>query len=251
MPTVKSIAVKLAPKLRSPLVWAPAALLAAATVVFWCSDLDMAVLRLFFSDDRTAVSIAARFPLGEMQPWKLLYDWGVYPALVFGCAGLAVWIASFVWRKLEPWRDPGLFFALVLIVGPLILVNCVFKPYWSRPRPHAVKDFKQSGDPNDPPREFVPVFHRGAGEADSSFPSGHAAMGFYWMSPAFVCYWRHRRLALLFLLFGIAAGCLIGSARIVAGGHFPSDILWAGGIVYYTALLLTAPFHFSRATETA
>ena len=176
----------------------------------------------------------------------MLHNWGEYPAWVLGCGGLAVWLVSFVWRKIEPWRDPGLFFALVLIIGPGVLVNWVFKPYWSRPRPHAVKEFKANNDPRDPPREFVPVWHRGAGEADSSFPSGHAAMGFYWMSPAFVCYRRHRRLAILFLLFGLAAGCAIGSARIVAGGHFMSDIVWSAGIVYYTALLLATPFHFSR-----
>jgi lipid A 4'-phosphatase len=247
MPTVKSIAATRLAVLKSPFVWAPALILATLTLVFWSTNLDVATSRLFFSGDGVAVDKSLRFPLGEMQPWKAIHDWGEYPAFWFGCCGLALWIVSFVWRRLEPWRDPGLFFALVLIVGPGILVNCVFKPYWSRPRPHAVKDFKDSDDPRDPPRDFVPVWHRGDGTADSSFPSGHAAMGFYWMSPAFVCYRRRRRLAIVFLIVGLTAGCLIGSARIVAGGHFLSDIVWAGGIMYYTALLLAVPFRFSRA----
>ena len=36
----------------------------------------------------------------------------------------------------------------------------------------------------------------------------------------------------------------MGLARIVAGCHFPSDVLWAGGVVYFTALVLAAPFRF-------
>ncbi len=116
------------------IVWGPAALLAATTALFWYTDLDQAAVRHFFSGD-AAADIAARFPLGNQQPWKLLYDWGVYPALLLGCGGMIVWVVSFFWLRIKSWRDPGLFFALVLIIGPGILVNCVLKPYWSRPRP--------------------------------------------------------------------------------------------------------------------
>ena len=95
--------------------------------------------------------------------------------------------------------------------------------------------FKSSTIPRSP-RDFVPVWQRGFGEEDSSFPSGHAAMGFYLMAPAFVCYRRRPWLAAGFLLLGLACGGVIGLARIVAGCHFPSDVLWAGGIIYFTAL---------------
>ena len=93
-------------------------------------------------------------------------------------------------------------------------------------------------------REFLPVWQRGGGQEDSSFPSGHAAMGFYLMAPALVCYRRRPGLAAAFLLLGLAGGAVIGMARIVAGCHFPSDVLWAGGLIYFTALLLAAPFRF-------
>ena len=223
--------------MRHPAVWIPAAVLAAATAVFWYTDLDLAMVRPFFSGDPAGADVAVRFPLGDAQPWKTLYDWGVYPAWILGGGGLVVWIVSFFWTRLKAWRDPGLFFALLLIVGPGILVNCVFKPCWSRPRPARHRSFGG-------PREFLPVWQRGFGDEDSSFPSGHAAMGFYLMAPAFVCYRRRPWLAAAFLLFGLASGVVIGLARIVAGGHFPSDVLWAGGIVYFTALALAAPFRF-------
>ena len=66
------------------------------------------------------------------------------------------------------------------------------------------------------------------------------------MAPAFVCYRRRPWLAAAFVLLGLTAGTVIGLARIVAGGHFPSDVLWSGGIVYFTALALAAPFRFGR-----
>ncbi len=235
---MKRIVAKLISLVSHPAVWIPAAVLAAATAVFWYTDLDQAIVGQFFSRGHLDGSIVAiRFPLGEEQPWKFLHDWGVYPAWILGCGGTAVWIVSFFWTKLEAWRDPGLFFALLAIAGPLLLVNCVFKPCWSRPRPHATREFGG-------PREFLPVWQRGFGEEDSSFPSGHAAMGFYLMAPAFVCYRRRPWLAAGFLLLGLACGGVIGLARIVAGCHFPSDVLWSGGIIYFTALALAAPFRF-------
>ena len=235
------IPARLVALVRHPAVWIPAAVLAAATALFWCTDLDQTLVRLVYVKDAGA-EIASRFPLGTHQPWRLLYDWGAYPALILGCGGRAVWVVSFFWTKLEPWRDPGLFFALLLIVGPGILVH-VSKSCWNRPRPHATVPFGG-------PREFLPVLQHGNGDEDSSFPSGHAATGFYLMAPAFVCYRRRPWMALAFLLLGLTCGVVIGAARVVAGGHFPSDVLWAGGIIYFTALALAAPFRFGRERAT-
>jgi membrane-associated PAP2 superfamily phosphatase len=220
--------------LRRP-VWVPAAVLVVLTVVCWSTDVDRAMMRPFFSS--AGGTTETRWPLGEVSPWKLLYNWGVYPAWALGCGGLAVWVLSFRWPKWERWRDPGLFFALLLIVGPGILVNGVLKPCWNRPRPYNVTQFGG-------PRPFRPVLQRGHDENDASFPSGHAAMGFCLMAPAFVCYRRRPGLAAAFLVLGLGWGGILGLARVVAGGHFPSDVLWSAGVVYFTGLALAAPFHF-------
>jgi membrane-associated PAP2 superfamily phosphatase len=71
-------------------------------------------------------------------------------------------------------------------------------------------------------------------------------MGFYLMAPAFVLYRRRTGWAAAFLLFGLIAGGTIGLARMAAGAHFASDIVWAGGFVYFTGLIVAAPFRFSR-----
>jgi lipid A 4'-phosphatase len=221
---------------RAPAVWLPALALLALTVVFRVSSADNALTQWFYAGGEPW----DRWPLAVAQPWAALYTWGCYPGLILGVGGLAIWLISFAFPRLQPWRDAGLFFAVLLVVGPGVLINGLCKPCWERPRPHATVLFGG-------PREFVPVLDRGRGADDSSFPSGHAAMGFYLMAPAFVVYRRHRRLAATFVLFGLASGVVIGLARIVAGCHFASDVLWSAGIVYFAALILAAPFHFGRA----
>ncbi len=222
----------------SPAVWIPALVLFVLTAVFRCTDLDMAVVRPFFQGCTPGDQIPDRWPLMNAYPWKALYDFGIYPALLMGAGGLVVWVASFIWPgKLERWRDEGLFYGLLLIIGPGIIINGALKPYWGRPRPNALVCFGGQ-------REFLPVWVYGRGQDESSFPSGHASMGFCLMAPAFVHYRRRPRLALCFFLVGLTAGCLMGLTRVVAGGHFPSDVLWAGGLIYFTAILIAAPFRF-------
>ncbi len=227
---------------KHPALWLPLLVLGLTTILFWCTDFDIAVARLFFSGESGTTSISSRWPLMRTQPWKSLYDFGVYPALAIGGGGLLVWLASFIWTRLEPLRDPGLFLALVLIIGPGILVNGCLKPFWNRPRPHAIQAFNG-------PRPFLPVLQRGDGQNDSSFPSGHAAMGFYLMAPAFLLYPQRRGWALAFLLIGLGSGLIIGLARIVAGGHFASDVLWSAAVVYFTALVVAAPFGFGQRSD--
>jgi len=228
--------------IRSPFVWLPFLAIAALTVFFRMTDADTVLVEPFYVNSGNRV--VDHWPMMFVQPWKALYDWGYYPAWFLGCGGLLVWLASFRWTKLEPWRDPGLFCGLVFIIGPGIIINGVLKPYWGRPRPNAIVQF--GGE-----REFLKVWEWGGWQDESSFPSGHASTGFYLMVPAFVCYRRRRKLALAFLVLGIVCGIAIGLARVVAGGHFPSDILWAGGIVYFTALFLAVPFRFGGGSPSA
>jgi membrane-associated PAP2 superfamily phosphatase len=200
------------------------------------------MLRPFYVDNPAGKSFLDHWPLMQVYPWKALYDWGVYPGWILGCGGLLVWMASFWRSKLVRWRDEGLFYFLVLLLGPGLLVNGILKPYWGRPRPNAIVSFGGQ-------RDFLPVWQWGQGQDEASFPSGHASIGFYLMTPAFVYCRRRPRLALGFLLFGIFYGGIIGVARIVAGGHFPSDVLWAGGFVYFTAMLVALPFKFGQPTS--
>jgi membrane-associated PAP2 superfamily phosphatase len=221
--------------LKSRPFWIPLVFLALATLIFRFTNADLDLARLFFDSGK-----AWPWPLGDNSFWVWLYNYGIYPAWFLGAGGLAVWLLAFIWKKIQPIRDEGLFLALMLFLGPGVLVNGISKPYCGRPRPHLTKDFGGKLD-------FQPVFMLGANlEGDcNSFPSGHASTGFYLMAPAFFLYRRRNGWAVAFLLLGLFAGCLMGLARMAAGAHFASDIIWAGGFVYFTGLILAVIFRFS------
>jgi hypothetical protein len=58
-------------------------------------------------------------------------------------------------------------------------------------------------------------------------------------------------LAYAFLALGIGYGFIIGAARMIAGGHFLSDVIWAAGMVWIAALASYYAFRFDDAPETA
>jgi undecaprenyl-diphosphatase len=74
------------------------------------------------------------------------------------------------------------------------------------------------------PRPFAvfPYIHSLISETDFSFPSGHAT---FYMGLAFAIFLSHKKAGYWFIFFAL----IIGIARIVAGIHFPIDIL--GGFI--------------------
>jgi lipid A 4'-phosphatase len=121
------------------------------------------------------------------------------------------------------------FLALVLIVGPGLIANTLLKDNWARPRPMHVVEF---GGPD----QFTPVLARhGTCERNCSFISGEAssifAIGF-----ALALLMRRRRTA--WIVGGAAAGAAIGLIRIGEGGHFLSDVVFAGVIMALVVALL-------------
>lgn len=127
-------------------------------------------------------------------------------------------------------RRAALYLLLAALLGPLLLVNGVFKEHWGRARPSQVVEF---GGAKQFTRAAVPA---GQCEKNCSFVSGHAAAGFYILALAFVLPRRRK----FWLLFGTGLGLGIGFVRIVQGGHFFSDVIFCGIVVYLTARILHA-----------
>jgi len=121
-----------------------------------------------------------------------------------------------------------IYLLLVLVLGPGLIVNIIFKDNWGRARPCSVKQF--GGD-----KHFTPAFVI-SNECDRncSFVSGHASFGFYFLSIAFLLK-NHRKKV---FALAIAYGSLVGFARIYYGDHFLSDVVFSFFFVYFVAKVL-------------
>jgi membrane-associated phospholipid phosphatase len=83
---------------------------------------------------------------------------------------------------------------------------------------YVLKYLFHTGRPVDIFSNIIPLISK----TDYSFPSGHAT---FFMALAIALFFSHKKVGYIFLFFAF----LIGVARIIAGVHFPIDIL--GGFI--------------------
>ena len=201
--------------------------LVLGTALLCGTTLDLDISGLFHDAD-------AGFHLEFKQPWVSLYYFTEVAAITVALCFVPILIVT-LWK--DSWRihrRPAAFIVLLMLLGPGLLVNGLLKPYWGRPRPRAVVDFGGR-------YEYRPVWSPDFGAPGASFPSGHAAAGFFAMAPYFMLRRsRQKRAARVWLVGGLAFGLITGLCRIVQGGHFASDVLWSAGIVCLLSLALDA-----------
>ncbi len=154
-------------------------------------------------------------------------QWGSRFLVVFLVLGLSVTaLARKKFIGLEP--KAFLYLLLVFLLGPFLLINVVFKNNWCRARPHEIEAFAGA-------KHFTPAFViSDASDTNGSWPSGHAAFGFYFVAVAMLL---KKRRALVMAL-ACALGALIGVARMVQGRHFLSDVVSAFFFVFLVARVL-------------
>jgi membrane-associated PAP2 superfamily phosphatase len=112
----------------------------------------------------------------------------------------------------------ALFVILTLALGPGLLVNGILKETWARPRPGMVTEF--GGE-----HRFVPWWDpRGTCDSNCSFVSGETSSAVWMTAPAMMAPlpWRYAALGAA-ALYGLGFGFI----RLLAGGHFLSDVLFA------------------------
>jgi membrane-associated PAP2 superfamily phosphatase len=201
---------------------------AGLCLLFWLSNLDLAVARLAHQPAPN------EWPGQDGQPWSFLYHFGEAPAAVTAVLGLLGFILSFFDPSKRSWRGPGLYLFLCMILGPGLLVNVLGKGLLGRPRPSDLAEFGGAWN-------FLRPFQPGIPGSGKSFLSGHASMAFYFFSLVFLFKGRARLLALLgTCLFG----ALMGTARILQGGHFLSDIALCGALLFTLAACLSPLIHW-------
>lgn len=201
-------------------------LLGFALLVSLCTvtDIDLSLSGQFYD---------ANHPQGwflqETIPWSWLYRYGEYPAILMAVGAAVVLVVSFRQRSWMCYRRHCLILVLAVALGPGVLVNGLLKPFWGRPRPRQVMQFGGS-------QQYRPWWQPGGPGAGKSFPSGHTSMGYILIAGALPFSKRGWR----WLVFsgGLVGGTLLGLTRIVQGGHFVTDALWAGVLMCGVVIVL-------------
>jgi membrane-associated PAP2 superfamily phosphatase len=193
----------------------------ACAVLALAPQTDLAVARLFYAGDHfvgdTAAGRMAR-DLGRAIPFIILI--GLSLLWLAGKFGLAARFAP---------RGRSIIWLLVsMALGPGLLVDGM-KDISHRPRPAQVQEFGGT-------QEFRPFYRfDGACPRNCSFPSGEASAAFWTLASASLAPLPLRPAALAAaLLFGLATGGL----RMAFGGHFLSDVLFAGILTIGVVLAL-------------
>lgn len=201
----------------------PVTILVLVTIMIAVTGADLKLSALF--------CIGGEWPVGDQQPWHLLYQLDRGPSIGLAVCGLVAALIGSIYKQRRSWIRPGLFLVILLALGPGLVVNVIFKEYWGRPRPREIVQFGGK-------KQFLHPWQKGVAHGGRSFPSGHSSAAFYLTAPFFVYRRKNPRVARLWLIGGLCFGLMMSIARLAQGGHFLSDNLWAWGMVHLTAVAL-------------
>jgi lipid A 4'-phosphatase len=202
---------------------------AAAVLLFLLvPGLDITVAHHFYEGGRHFIGSSSpviRFSRGAFNLFFYLTCALTVAGLIISARAAGSWLGF----KFNKW----LFLALCLIVGPLVVTNIGLKDHWGRARPRNVIEFGGS-------RTFTSPF-RPSNQCvrNCSFVSGEASSVYIvFFAGAFLLRRNSRKMVAL----GIVFGSLAGLVRMAQGGHFLSDIAFAGVFMALTAATLQLLF---------
>ena len=174
----------------------------------------------------------AGFYLANWPPFHIARVGLPYAVTIFAIVVAVIFVISAASGKrlLALDRKAALFLLLSLAIGPGLMVNSVFKDHWGRARPAQIMQF--GGD-----KIFTPAFvPSDQCDRNCSFPAGDPSMGFYLVSVAFLIPVATRRRQAI--IGAIGFGALLGIERMAQGGHFLSDVVASGFLIYAASWLL-------------
>ena len=190
------------------------------TLLFWISDLDIWAASLFYHPEALDPWYEGDLPL-----WAFMYQMGPVISISIALGSIFIIFLSGLKSSWNHYRVQASFILLCFVIGPGLLVNALFKDHWGRPRPAQVIQF-EGAEPYVPPGLY------NADGDGKSFPSGHSSVGFALVAFFFIWRKRHRYLASLAVVSALLMGSLLGAARMAAGAHFLSDVLWSMFITF-------------------
>ncbi|MBF0506114.1 MAG: phosphatase PAP2 family protein [Nitrospirae bacterium] len=202
-------------------------LIIVSTIIFRHTNADIALEGRFYCEQCPD----SKWLLEKNGALRFFYNYGSWPAAITVIGALVLLVLSYFKSALVRYRVYSIFLILALLIGPGFIINSVLKVHWGKPRPREVREFGGRW-------EYQKLFQKGESGRGKSFPCGHCSMGYFFFAFYFIFKNKRRRLAFLFLLFGMIYGSMIGFSRMALGGHFPSDVLWAAFIPFLVPLVL-------------
>jgi lipid A 4'-phosphatase len=181
--------------------------------------LDLDISALFYDPHNNLFAVNA-------QPWvsnsRAVARW------LIGLIVAPAFLTLFGKLILPRWRMPiggraALFLIVTMALGPGLLANVILKEHWGRSRPIDVTQFSGTD-------RFSPWWSpRGDCPANCSFIAGEPSGAFWTLGPAALAppQWR-----LFAYGAALALGTAVGFLRIASGGHFFSDVMFAGVFVF-------------------
>ena len=217
------------PKMRSLLPWIVLAIAAiACTVPFWLSDLDIRAAAYFYHHAPFELGYDASWPMGNKQPYKALYTFGSALSWLIVLASILAFAVP-RWRKHPLVRKMALTSLATVALGTGLLVNGIGKDYTGRPRPRTLQEFGGQA-------QYRPPLDLGTPGVGKSFPCGHCSVGFAVGAIGLTVIAVRPTLGVAIIIGSFLLGGAIGSARMAAGGHFLSDVMWSGILTWAAAL---------------
>lgn len=187
-------------------------------------QIDLMVSGWFYDASASPSFYLAENPIVAFVYWAFKDMPIVIVPVLLGLSVMCLFRTGTNWTKKH--AKKWYFMLAFLLIGPGLIVHTGFKDNWDRARPRSVVEF--GGD-----KQFTPALViADQCERNCSFVSGHAAMGFAFLALGWVL--NSRR----WLMVGVATGLFVGGIRIVMGGHFLSDIVFAGYICYFSAWVM-------------
>jgi lipid A 4'-phosphatase len=225
---------------RQAWTWLAAAAIAITVLFLGSPETDLAASRLFYAGNAAFI--------GQHVAWVDALRDG-FRGFFIGAIALCVSGLLLTWRARPQWLHLGrlqwIFLAACLAVGPGLVANLLLKEHWGRARPRQVMEFggtKAFTPPLLPARQCP---------RNCSFVSGEAASTFVvpYALAVLISRW-----SVVLVIAGTAGGLAAGLVRMAQGGHFLSDVVFAGVFMALVVLLLRAAMlrerpHPAKCTE--
>jgi lipid A 4'-phosphatase len=210
-------------------LWCIGGCLVAGTLFFVFPEIDLWVSRAAYSASAGFVGLRHEW-IKWLRNAFIVFYWACIAASIVGLTAAIRGKPTLADMDARKW----LFLLLCLSIGPGLLANLVFKDQWGRARPKHVAEFGGS-------KRFTPApLPADQCPRRCSFVSGEASSAFvpFYAAAAVAPQWGAS-----LVVAGTVAGLVVGSVRIAQGGHFLSDVVFAGLLMAMTVLVLRWLIH--------